>query len=322
MEQLLPPGAGRGAHDDLTQGRDDPARNAALRALASARDGGQLPGDTVAQSNNVSAHFDSLLRFTAACASAVEPEADRLTPRDIEEFAQSVLSGGTAAGLQRIEELRVRGMRLDAIYLHLLGPAARHLGVLWEEDRCDFTQVTIGLGGLHRILRELSPQFRSGIEWTDEDVHSGGISSVNSGRRLLLVPASGEQHSLGLLMVADFFARAGWDVWGGETPAGGELFRLVRDQWFDVVGLAVGCERRLELLAADIRSLRATSRNRAVRVMVGGPVLVTHPEYAAVVGADGMAVDAWEALRVAEGLLAHLNAAQESAGSTKGGSGT
>ena len=322
MEQSLPPGADRGAHDDLTQGRDDPARNGALRALAIRRGIGHVPGDTAVQGDNVSAHFDSLLRFTGSCAPPVEPVADRLTPRDIDEFAQSVLSGGTALGLQRIEEWRARGMRLDGIYLDLLGPAARHLGALWEEDRCDFTQVTIGLGGLHRILRELSPQFRSGIECMDTDVHSGGISGVNSGRRLLLVPASGEQHSLGLLMVADFFARAGWDVWGGETPAGGELFRLVRDQWFDVVGLAVGCERRLELLAADIRSLRATSRNRAVRVMVGGPVLVTHPEFAAVVGADGMAVDAWEALRVAERLVAHLSAAQESAESTKGDSGT
>jgi len=322
MEQSLPPGAGRGAHDDLTQGRDDPARNGALRALAPRRDSGHVPGEAVARDVDVSAHLASLLRICKSCPPSAEPVADRLTPRDIDEFAQSVLSGSTAASLRRIEELRACGMSLDAIYLDLLGPAARHLGVLWEEDRCDFTQVTIGLGGLHRILRELSPQFRSGIECADADVNSSGISGVNSGRRLLLVPASGEQHSLGLMMVADFFARAGWDVWGGETPAGGELFRLVRDQWFDVVGLTVGCERRLELLGADIRSLRATSRNRAVRVMVGGPVLVTHPEYAAVVGADGMALDAREALRVAERLVAHSGAAQEPARETKGGSGT
>jgi len=82
------------------------------------------------------------------------------------------------------------------------------------------------------------------------------------------------------------------------------MSRLVRDQWFDVVGLAVGCERRLDLLAADIRTLRATSRNRDVQVMVGGPILTGHPEYVDVVGADGMAGDARQALQVAERLVA------------------
>jgi len=128
---------------------------------------------------------------------------------------------------------------------------------------------------------------------------------------MLLVPASGEQHSLGLLMIADFFARAGWDVTGSETPTGADLFRRVRDQWFDVVGLAVGCDPRLDLLAADIRTLRATSRNGDVQVMLGGPILAMHPEYVGVVGADGQAADARQALQVAERLVALAAAAPQ-----------
>jgi methanogenic corrinoid protein MtbC1 len=241
-------------------------------------------------------------------------ESDRLGPLEIAEFAHTVLTEGPDAGLRRIETLIARGLRLDAVYLDLLAPAARHLGELWEEDRCDFTDVTIGLGVMHRMLRELSPQFRSEVNCDS----GSAVPSVNSGRRILLVPASGEQHSLGLMMIADFFARAGWDVTGSETPAGAELFRLVRDQAFDVVGMAVGCDRRMELLAADIRTLRATSCNRDVRVMLGGPILTTHPEYVGVVGADGMAADARQALHVAERLVALAAAAPQNEAPAQG----
>jgi methanogenic corrinoid protein MtbC1 len=219
--------------------------------------------------------------------------------------------------LLRIEELRATGQRLDAIYLELIAPAARHLGKLWEEDRCFFTDVTIALGAMQQILRELSPQFRSEVNCDS----GSAVPSVNSGRRMLLVPASGEQHSLGLMMLADFFARAGWDVTGSETPAGADLFRLARDQWFDVVGMAVGCDRRLELLAADIRTLRATSRNRDVQVMLGGPILAGHPEYVGVVGADGMAADARQALQVAERMVALAAAAPQNEAPAQGDGG-
>ena len=300
MEPLQPPGALQGTPDDGGTGRQDAVRNAALRAMSSRRDFALAPEDIAAAGQEVNTHTPVNGHNSRGHTPSVPQESYPLGPLEAAEFAHILLTENLDAALQRIDALRAGGLRLEAIYLELMAPAARHLGELWEDDRCDFTDVTIGLGAMHQILRELSPQFRSEV-----DCEGGSnIPSVNSGRRLLLVPASGEQHSLGLMMLADFFARAGWDVTGGDAPAGGDLFRLVRDQWFDVVGLAVGCERRLDLLAADIRTLRATSRNRDVQVMVGGPILTGHPEYVDVVGADGMAGDARQALQVAERLVA------------------
>jgi methanogenic corrinoid protein MtbC1 len=280
--------------------------------MSSRRDIALDPDDGARATQRVAAHSHNNGESSDTYSTSLPPESNPLGPLEAAEFAHVLLTESLDAALRRIDELRAGGLRLDAIYLELIAPAARHLGELWEDDRCDFTDVTIGLGAMHQILRELSPQFRSEVNC------EGGCvtSSVNSGRRLLLVPASGEQHSLGLMMLADFFARDGWDVTGGETPASSDLFRLVRDEWFDIVGLAVGCERRLDLLAADIRTLRATSRNRDVRVMVGGPILTGHPEYVGVVGADGMAGDARQALQVAARLLA---AAGQNEAPTQGG---
>lgn len=225
-----------------------------------------------------------------------EPTVLHLVPTvthdDVAGFAQIALDGTTFDAMAFVERLRGQGVSLEAIYLELLEPSARALGTMWESDVCDFTAVTLGIGRIQQVLRELSPEFRSELEcaW--------------HGRRLLLAPAPGEQHTFGLFVVADFFARAGWDVWGGTAIRDGDLFRLVRDERFDIVGLSLGCAGRLDLLTSNISALRSASRNRDVRVLVGGPLFISRPENARDVGADGTAAGARQALATAERMLA------------------
>ncbi len=124
--------------------------------------------------------------------------------------------------------MRLKGIAVETIYLELLAPVARHLGSLWEQDLCDFTEVTIGLGRLHQVLRELSPGF------------SQSVGHAGNGRRILLLPSPGEQHTFGLVMVSEFFRHAGWDVAGGPWEAGADPVTMVKREWFDVVGFSLG----------------------------------------------------------------------------------
>lgn len=304
MEQAFPASAIGGNMDDAVPGHED-WRQVIARQTSNAHNNGAALGELdLAGSIEVFTHclqneqeIEHLAVDVESTIPAMELASLSLGPDDVAKFTTTIVVEGVAAASRKIHHWCARGVTLEQVYNDLLGPAARRLGVLWEADLCDFAEVTIGLGRLHQLLRELGPAFRSELE------------CVNLGRRLLLVPASGEQHMFGLLMVADYFARAGWEVCVGDAPTGGDLFRRVRDERFDVVGLAVGCERRLELLASDIRSIRATSCNKEVRVMVGGPALAGHPEYVDRVGADGMAVDALQALREAERLLSSAKGA-------------
>lgn len=215
----------------------------------------------------------------------------RASAEQIADFAQVVLDKDADRAFSHIEILRSQGVPLEALFLELLAPTARYLGELWSEDICDFTAVTVGLWRLQQIVRTLSPTFeREGIE-------------RDQGRRALLLPVPGEQHSFGLGMVIEFFRRAGWDVWAG-TPSGlDELVQIVRTEWFAVVGLSIGCEAHLPGLAATIHTLRRISRNRSVGIMVGGAVFLEHPEFVALVGADASALDGKHAVSQAESLL-------------------
>jgi methanogenic corrinoid protein MtbC1 len=188
--------------------------------------------------------------------------------------------------------LRAGGVPVERLYLELLAPAAAELGRLWEDDRCDFTDVTVGVGRLQQLLRELSPAFGSEVEHPAD------------GRRILLLPAPGEQHTLGASMVAEFFRRAGWDVVGGVGGSAVDPVETVQAEWFDILGLSAGHHTRVDWLRDCITQVRRLSRNRAIGVLVGGPLFAFEPAHGSSVGCDFVVTEGQRGPEFAEALLA------------------
>lgn len=219
------------------------------------------------------------------------PPVARVSPEDVERFV-AVLTGADDAPAERVvREWLSGGLSVERLYLDVFAPAAARLGELWDDDACDFLQVTDALGRIHRVLHLLEPVWLS---------PTPGAARV--GRALLACP-TGEQHTLGLFLVADFFARDGWDVLVGPPLDRVGLLDAVHEQHIDVVGFSVGCATRLPRLAHDIAHLRRASRNPDLLVLVGGPPFTRDPGLVQRVGADGTAATADEAPRVARAML-------------------
>ena len=180
----------------------------------------------------------------------------------------------------------------DRVYLGLLAPTARLLGACWDDDICDFTEVTIGLRCLHAVCHALEPRF------------APLFPDGRAGRSILLAPAPGEHHGLGLTMVEQFFRRAGWEAWidgGADSEA---LLALVAEKHFGLVGFSIGGETHIQALTKLIRDIRRASRNPNLGILVGGPLLLQEPHLVKRLGADATARDAEEAVLQAEALLA------------------
>lgn len=226
-----------------------------------------------------------------------------LSEDDVSAFVRAVRSHDESRGAQFIRGVLAEGATVEAVYLDLLAPSARRLGDMWDADECDFVEVTVALGRMQRLLRDLSQVFLA------ESGHAAPVGSV------LLTCVPGEQHTLGIIMVGEFLLRDGWRVLVGAPWTESDLLSMVATEWYDVIGFSVGTEARLSVLRRDIRRLKSASRNPNVQVMVGGQLFAEDPSLAEQVGANAIASDARQAPVVARSLLA---AARVDAGETRG----
>jgi MerR family transcriptional regulator, light-induced transcriptional regulator len=217
--------------------------------------------------------------------------ARKLSDADVTAFVAAIRGSDDGSAVEYVRTLVAEGAPIEAIYVDLLAPTARRLGTLWDADECDFVEVTVAMGRIQRLLRDLSQHFLA------------DSSRADTTGNALLTCVPGEQHTLGVIIVAEFLLRDGWRVLVGAPWTESDLLAMVANESFDVIGFSVGCENRLSSLKREIRRLRAASRNPNVRVMVGGQVFIDDPEMVSRVGADAYAVDARQAPHTARALL-------------------
>jgi methanogenic corrinoid protein MtbC1 len=208
--------------------------------------------------------------------------------QEVDLLVSLSINGTQETCIEFINKLMKKQVSIESIYLDLIPMTARKLGVLWEEDICSFTDVTIGLWRLQHILYDLTKDFQK--------KHTMPIENLNA----LLIPAPKSQHTLGLFIVAEFFRKAGWRVWGEPNLSPEQINNLIFSQWFDVIGISVGYSEQLVGVNQLITSLRSRSMNPNVAFMVGGPLYATDPELFDDIQAEIKSSDANDAIRQAE----------------------
>jgi MerR family transcriptional regulator, light-induced transcriptional regulator len=217
------------------------------------------------------------------------------SPVEIDTLARRLLDPDDTGTFDFVLALKARGLSLDAFHTELMEPTARHLGELWEQDRIDFIDVTIGMSRLQRLLQrfaEIDP-----------------LPAYDDRRRALIMSAPGDKHTFGVAILRNALRAAGWHVCACPQGDAEKAAEIVASDWYAVVGLSLSSEVHVGGLAPLIAAVRMASRNRTIGVMVGGPAFENHPEWVAAVGADGTAANAPAAVLLAKKLLLASTAA-------------
>lgn len=208
---------------------------------------------------------------------------------DITGLADIVLGSDLEAAAAYVMVLRDRGLPMETLFVELLEPTARRLGEMWDKDECDFIDVTLGVVRLQKLLAIFN------------DTHA--LPALDERRLVLMAMTPGNQHSFGVAMVERFLLAAGWHVQAELTGTADEIAAVARDSWFAVAGLTIGSERQIDSLKEAVAQIRKHSRNRAIGIMVGGPIFTANPGLAYEVGADATAPNAPAAVLVAQKLF-------------------
>lgn len=207
-----------------------------------------------------------------------QTEASHTTAQDVEALAEMALETDAGEVADSLAARRSAGAPLESIYLDLVAPAARLLGAWWDDDRCSFTDVTLGLCRLQQAVRELG----EGRIW-----RGGGDKAP----RALFAPAPGEQHVLGLTMIEELFRKAGWRTDCAPVSSPDEVVRRVGSAWCDLVGFTLSTADRADALRALATRIRAASLNADIRIIAGGGGVAGLDDPAARLGVDAVAQD-------------------------------
>ncbi|UXH78566.1 cobalamin B12-binding domain-containing protein [Roseateles amylovorans] len=195
------------------------------------------------------------------------------------------------AAVLYVHSLVELGATHEQVLLDLLAASARHLGVMWEEDFYSFSEVTIGLWRLQRVLHDFA------------HLEPPPLTGVAAGRRCLLAAVPGTQHTFGLAIVTEFFMRGGWEVDSHPQASWEALRAQVAREHFDVFGLSISSGECIAEIVSGILDTRRTAANPRLFVMVGGPMAALMPDLAQRCGADAMASDASTAVALANASL-------------------
>lgn len=224
-------------------------------------------------------------------APPVDVLIDALRPSnsEIDALAHIVLGDDLEAAATYITIMRDRGMSMETLYVELLEPTARHLGEMWDNDECDFIDVTIGVGRLQKLLAIFNDTYT--------------LPQLGTRRRVLMATTPGNQHSFGASMVERLLSAAGWDVETEYSGDADQIKQMVKQNWFAVVGLTAGSDSQLPALKTMVVHIREQSQNADIGIMVGGPMFTQDPELAFAMGADATAPNAPAAVLAAQKLF-------------------
>ncbi len=213
----------------------------------------------------------------------------RPSSTEIDALAHIVLGDDLEAAATYVTIMRDRGLSMEMLYVELLEPTARHLGEMWDNDECDFIDVTIGVGRLQKLLAIFNDTYT--------------LPQLGTRRRVIMATTPGNQHSFGASMIEKLLSAAGWDV---ETEYSGEveqIVHMVKRDWFAVIGLTAGSDGQLPAMKSAVAQIRKHSQNADIGVMVGGPMFTQDPQLVVAMGADATAPNAPAAVLAAQKLF-------------------
>lgn len=204
-------------------------------------------------------------------------------------YLLALLEGERARASSLILEAAQSGASVPQLYLEVLLPAQQELGRMWQADEINVAEEHFATSTTKAIIAQL--RLRASMR-------------QRNGKTLLAAAVAGNQHEIGLQIVADLFEMEGWRViqLGPDMPIP-DLAEAVEFYQPDLLALSVSRPPQLVTLTETIQAVRRGQRGADVKILVGGRALAEAANLAQQFGADGYAADANAAVALGNSLV-------------------
>jgi len=208
-----------------------------------------------------------------------------------QQYLDNLLRGNRSVSLSLIMNEIAGGAHVKDIYTNVFQPVQYEIGRLWQTNEISVAQEHYCTAATQLVMSQLYPYLFTGQK---------------KDRRLVTTCVSGELHEMGARMVTDFFEMNGWDTFylGANMPIEGVVQFLIETK---PQCLAISATMTFHVSSVEemIRKIRLDPGVSAdLKILVGGYPFKVAAGLWESVGADGFAIDANDAIALADKLIA------------------
>lgn len=208
-----------------------------------------------------------------------------------QNYLDNLLKGNRNAALSLIMNEIADGIPVMDIYNGVFQPVQYEIGRLWQTNQISVAQEHYCTAATQLVMSQLYPYLFTGQK---------------KDRKLVTTCVSGELHEMGARMVTDFFEMNGWDTFylGANMPIEGvvDFINETKPQCLAISATMTFHVSAVEDMIRKIRSAPGISPD--LKILVGGYPFKVAEGLWKKVGADGFAMDATEAIALADKLIA------------------
>ncbi len=222
----------------------------------------------------------------AAQGEPVTAPAPPIPWPEASSFEAALLAGSQHEAFAVVNRCIENSHSLIGVELHVVQPSLYHIGEEWQANR-------VSVAKEHMATAIAVSVMTMGL------LRSPPSATID--RRVLLACVAGNNHSVGLRMVADAFQLAGWDVQylGADVPTAA-ITRQAAEWKAHLVGLSVAFAQQLPVAKEIIAQLAERFGSSRPAVIIGGLAINRFSRLADIVGADAFGADASAAVAAAD----------------------
>lgn len=223
-------------------------------------------------------------------AARVAETSSFVTPGSLAaRYLACLLAADRDAATALIDDVRRDGVSVRELYLDVIQPTQYEVGRLWELDRLSVAEEHYCTGVSQLVIARLYPSWLK-------------VPAPNAPRALVAC-VDCELHELGARMVADFLEMDGWDtLYIGATCPARAAAALVHGRRTELFAISCALTAHLDAARELVQAVRELPLEAPPRILVGGYAYRYDAEIWRSVGADGYALDADGAVRMARAL--------------------
>jgi methanogenic corrinoid protein MtbC1 len=219
--------------------------------------------------------------------------SERLKPL-LSQYIERILALDSAGAMELIESMATKAGSIFDLYVHILEPAQREIGRLWQVNSISVAVEHYATATaqqiVHRLSRIVPPRTRRNA-------------------RIIGICGEGEYHCVGLEMVCSLCQLDGWDTYfvGANTPTASAI-ELARQLQPDIIAVSMTTLIALQSTRMLIATLKETLPETAI--VAGGYAATLGPDLWKSFGANAYAPDAISALSAMDRILEDRKANQ------------